>query len=57
LTCDGAQGTGYKLWKGSSWLNARHMAFAWFSLAWVAFTDLYIQLVSRGVIVDLNTWQ
>jgi hypothetical protein len=32
------------------------MAFAWFSLVWVAFTDLYIYLVSRGTIRDLNTW-
>ncbi len=46
----------YQLWKGSSWLNTRHMAFAWFSLVWVAFTDLYIYLVSTGTIRDLNTW-
>jgi hypothetical protein len=32
------------------------MLFAWCSLVWVAFTDLYINLVSRGVITDLNTW-
>jgi hypothetical protein len=56
LTCDGAPGTTYRVWKGSSWLNARHMLFAWLSLVWVVFTDLYIQLVSRGVITDLNTW-
>ena len=52
FTCD-AQ---YRLWKGSSWLNTRHMAFAWFSLVWVAFTDLYIYLVATGTIRDLNTW-
>jgi len=43
-------------WKGASWFNARHMNFAWCSLGWVAFTDLYIRLVSMGVITDLNTW-
>ena len=32
------------------------MAFAWFSLVWVAFTDFYIYLVSSGAIRDLNTW-
>jgi hypothetical protein len=32
------------------------MLFAWLSLSWVAFTDLYIQMISRGVISDLNTW-
>jgi hypothetical protein len=40
----------------SSWLNERHMSMAWASLVWVAFTDLYIYLVARGTIVDLNTW-
>ncbi len=43
-------------WKGASWFNARHMNFAWASLAWVALTDLYVRLVSMGVITDLNTW-
>ena len=46
----------YSLWKGASWLNERHMALAWFSLVWVAFTDFYIYLVSTGTIRDLNTW-
>jgi hypothetical protein len=32
------------------------MSFAWFSLVWVAATDLYIYLVSSGTIRDLNTW-
>ena len=56
FTCDGAVSKGYRLWKGSTWLNERHMAFAWFSLIWVAFTDFYIYLVSAGTIRDLNTW-
>jgi hypothetical protein len=32
------------------------MVFAWTSLFWVAFSDLYIRLVSLGVWRDLNTW-
>jgi hypothetical protein len=32
------------------------MLFAWCSLAWVAFTDLYIYLLSTGRVSDLNTW-
>jgi hypothetical protein len=32
------------------------MEFAWCRLVWVAFTDLYILLVSSGTIRDLNTW-
>ena len=46
----------YRLWKRASWLNARHMLFAWMSLFWVGFSDLYVRLVSTGVIRDLNTW-
>jgi hypothetical protein len=56
FTCDGRVSPRFRLWKGSTWLNDRHMAFAWFSLVWVAFTDFYIYLVSSGTIRDLNTW-
>lgn len=45
-----------RLWRGSTWLNERHMQFAWLSLVWVACADLYVRLVSMGVITDLNTW-
>ena len=55
FTCDNAISPGYGLWKGSTWMNERHIAFAWFSLVWVAFTDFYIYLVSSGMIRDLNT--
>ena len=40
----------------ASWFNGRHMQFAWMSLVWVMVTDVYIRLVSMGVITDLNTW-
>ena len=33
-------------------LNKRHMRFAWMSLFWVAFTDLYIRLCAMGFWVD-----
>ena len=33
-------------------LNKRHMRFAWMSLFWVAFTDLYIRLCAMGIWVD-----
>ncbi len=39
-------------WKGVSFLNGRHMLFAWISLFSVALTDLYIRLVCTGVITD-----
>lgn len=35
-----------------SCLNARHMRFAWFSLFWVGFTDLYVRLCSMGIWTD-----
>jgi hypothetical protein len=46
----------YATWNKVSWFNARHMQFAWLSLFSVGLTDLYIRLVSMGVIKDLNTW-
>ena len=46
----------YKLWRRVTFLNERHMSYAWFSLFWVAFTDVYVRLVSMGVIRDFNTW-
>jgi hypothetical protein len=30
------------------------MLYAWISLVWVALTDLYVRLVSMGVIHDLR---
>jgi len=45
--------TGYKR---VTWLNERHKLFAWVSLFWVGFADVYVRLVSMGVITDLNTW-
>jgi hypothetical protein len=47
----------YRAWTRASWLNARHMRFAWMSLFWVAFSDIYVRLVSMGVITDPNTWR
>jgi hypothetical protein len=42
----------YRAWKFLSRLNGRHMLFAWSSLVWVAFTDLYVRLLATGVIHD-----
>lgn len=33
-------------------LNKRHMLFAWMSLFWVGFTDLYVRMCSMGVWTD-----
>jgi hypothetical protein len=39
---------------GCSWLNRAHMQWAWTSLVWVAFTDIYIRLVAAGVWTDVR---
>ena len=46
--------TRYALWKLVTRLNERHPTFAWLSLFSVGLTDLYIRLVSMGVIRDLR---
>ncbi|MDB4278853.1 succinate dehydrogenase [Deltaproteobacteria bacterium] len=55
MSC-GEETVRYGAWKRVSWLNARHNRFAWMSLVWVGFTDVYVRMVSMGVITDLNTW-
>jgi hypothetical protein len=43
-------------WSKCTALNERHMLFAWMSLFWVGFTDVYVRLVSMGTWTDYNTW-
>jgi hypothetical protein len=56
FSCDAPSRLRHGAWKKVSWLNERHMLFAWMSLFWVGFTDVYVTLVSRGIIHDFNTW-
>ncbi len=42
------------LWRAISRLNERHMLLAWISLVWVGLTDVYVRLLSLGVIRDLR---
>jgi len=44
----------YWIWTKVSWLNARHMQFAWASLGTLMLSDLYIMLVASGAISDLR---
>ena len=37
-----------------SCLNRRHMLFAWLSLAWVTFSDVYVRLCSMGIWTDFR---
>ena len=42
----------FRLWRLTNRLNPLHPQFAWMSLFGVAFADLYVRLVSMGVIRD-----
>jgi hypothetical protein len=44
----------YGLWRFLTRLNEQHPVYAWLSLFSVALTDLYIRLVSMGIIRDLR---
>jgi len=44
----------YRIWTFISRLNARHMELAWITLGTLLITDLYIALLSAGVISDLR---
>ena len=46
----------HKNGKVVTWLNQRHEKFAWISLIWIMVADIYIRLVSMGLINDPNTW-
>lgn len=45
-----------RLWDRVSAWNVNHRLWAWSSLVWIVFTDLYIRLVANDVITDPNTW-
>ena len=44
----------HRIWRGVSWLNERHALFAWLSLFSVGLADLYVRLVSMGIMNDLR---
>jgi len=43
-----------KCWACVTVFNGRHMNWAWASLIWVSFTDLYIRLCAMGVVHDFR---
>ena len=56
FSCDASSKSRYGVWQKVTWLNERHMRFAWLSLIWVAFSDFYVRMVSMGYIHDFSTW-
>jgi hypothetical protein len=61
FSCDKAdhsKGTvgAYSRWRFVTRLNEHHMFWAWVSMIWVAWTAIYVRLVSTGALHDYNTW-
>jgi hypothetical protein len=54
FSCVAGGGARHSAWTLSSFLNERHMLFAWASLISVGLTDFYIRLVATGAIRDLK---
>ena len=52
FSCVVAGGPRRNIWRGASWLNGHHMAWAWWSLFGVCFADFYVRMCSMGVIHD-----
>ncbi len=44
----------YQAWKGVSFINQRHMLFAWISLFGVGLADFYVWMVASGRITDIR---
>src|SRR3990170_1324472 len=44
----------YRLWRMVTGQNERHMLWAWLSLVSVALTDVYIRLLSMGILRDVR---
>ena len=52
FSCSARARTRHRLWKGVTVLNLRHKEWAWLSLFWVCFADLYVRLCAMGVWTD-----
>lgn len=44
----------YNAWKGVSLLNQHHMTWAWISLFFVGFADVYVWMIASGTITDVR---
>ena len=54
FSCVAGGNARYKLWRGTSILNKRHMLWAWVSLFMVGFADFYVWMVASGRINDVR---
>lgn len=56
FSCSRFNMTRKRLWDRVSIWNEQHRLWAWASLVFIVFTDVYIRLVANGHITDPNTW-
>lgn len=56
FSCSLANRTRGRIWQWVSRWNENHRFWAWASLIFITFTDVYIRLVANGHITDPNTW-
>ncbi len=56
MDCMSCSKVRYGVWKKVSILNGKHQLWAWVSLIFVGFTDVYVRMVSMGIWHDFNTW-
>jgi hypothetical protein len=54
FSCGGLGKPRYTAWRGLTFLNERHMLFAWVSLFSVGLADFYVRLVASGAIQDVR---
>ncbi|MCH7617243.1 MAG: succinate dehydrogenase [Chloroflexi bacterium] len=56
FSCSAVSRARKRIWDRVSAWNESHRTWAWASLIWIVFTDVYIRLVANGHITDPNTW-
>ena len=54
FSCTAAAKSRHGIWKKASFLNERHMLFAWCSLISVGFADFYVWMVAAGYLKDIR---
>jgi hypothetical protein len=54
FSCSAAARTRHGLWSKATALNEHHMGFAWISFFAVTFADVYVRLLSMGVLHDVR---
>ncbi|MBF0593370.1 MAG: succinate dehydrogenase [Candidatus Omnitrophica bacterium] len=55
--CSQCSRTQYRVWTVMSMFNEHHGVWAWISLFSIIVSDMYVRLLSWGMIKDLNTWK